>query len=114
MASTQQNLSTTPVDGVVLRPNCSAIADLSVWHLTQTSLCSLNLRSSEASLGLSDVDLSKRAWYLVYDVRLLLDGERGFDFSKHDPTFLSMLRNLSSYQVESREPNNLSSSTELN
>ena len=31
---------------------------------------------SEASLGLSDVDLSTRAWYLVHDVRLLLDGER--------------------------------------
>ena len=30
---------------------------------------------SEASLGLSDVDLSTRAWYLVHDVRLLLDGE---------------------------------------
>ena len=31
---------------------------------------------SEASLGLSDVDLSTRAWYFVHDVRLLLDGER--------------------------------------
>ena len=28
---------------------------------------------SKASLGLSDVDLSTRAWYLVHDVRLLLD-----------------------------------------
>ena len=34
---------------------------------------------SEASLGLSDVDLSTRAWYFVHDVRLLLDGERVFD-----------------------------------
>ena len=34
---------------------------------------------SEASLGLSDVDLSTRAWYLVHDVRLLLDKERVFD-----------------------------------
>ena len=41
--------------------------------------------SSEASLGLSDVDLSIRAWYLVHDVRLLLDGERVFDLSKHGP-----------------------------
>ena len=32
-------------------------------------------------VGLSDVDLSTRAWYLVYDVRLLLDGERVFDLS---------------------------------
>ena len=40
---------------------------------------------SEASLGLSDVDLSTRAWYLVHDVRLLLDGERVFDFSEHGP-----------------------------
>ena len=39
----------------------------------------------EASLGLSDVDLSTRAWYLVHDVRLLLDGERVFDLSKHGP-----------------------------
>ena len=52
---------------------CSAIADLSVWHLTQASLCSLRLVMRQASLGLSDVDLSTRAWYLVYDVRLLLD-----------------------------------------
>ena len=40
--------------------------------------------SSEASLGLPDVDLSTRAWYLVHDVRLLLDGEV-FDLSKHGP-----------------------------
>ena len=57
---------------------CSAIADLSVWHLTQASLCS----GSEASIGLSDVDFSTRAWYLVHDVRLLLDGER---VSEHGP-----------------------------
>ena len=59
--------------------SCSAIGDLSVWHLTQASFCSLSLYSSEASLGLPDVDLSTRAWYLVYDVRLILDGERVFD-----------------------------------
>ena len=101
---------------------------------------------SEASLGLSDVDLSTRAWYLVHDVRLLLDGERVFDLSKHGPesrarpkhhfdvvvparlsdpltsfhspeddqSIWSKRRKLSSYQVESREPCNLSSSTELN
>ena len=40
---------------------------------------------SEASLGLSDVDLSTRAWYLVHGVRLLLDGERVFDLSEHGP-----------------------------
>ena len=40
---------------------------------------------SEASLGLSDVDLSTRAWYLVHDVCLLLDGERVFDLSEHGP-----------------------------
>ena len=40
---------------------------------------------SEASLGLPDVDLSTRAWYLVHDVRLLLDGERVFDLSEHGP-----------------------------
>ena len=44
---------------------CSVIADLSVWHLTQASLCSLSL-VSEASLGLLDVDLSTRAWYLTH------------------------------------------------
>ena len=52
--------------------SCSAIADLSVWHLTQASLCSLSL----VPRRLSDVDLSAR---LVHDVRLLLDGERVFD-----------------------------------
>ena len=41
--------------------------------------------SSEASLGLPDVDFSTRAWYLVHDVRLLLDGERVFDLSKYGP-----------------------------
>ena len=41
--------------------------------------------SSEASPGLSDVDPSTRAWHLVHDVRLFLDGERVFDFSKHGP-----------------------------
>ena len=41
--------------------------------------------SSEASLGLPNVDLSTRAWYLVYDVRLLLNRERVFDLSKHGP-----------------------------
>ena len=61
---------------------CSAIADLWVWHPIQASLCSLSL----ASLGLPDVDLSTRAaWYLVHDVRLLLDEERVFDLSKHGP-----------------------------
>ena len=49
----------------------SAIDDFSVWFF----LVLLEF-SSEASLGLSDVDLSTRAWYLVYDVRLFLDGER--------------------------------------
>ena len=42
-------------------------------------------QSSEASLGLSYVDLSTRAWHLVHDVRLLLDGERVLDCSKHGP-----------------------------
>ena len=40
---------------------------------------------SEASLGLSDVDLSTREWYFVHDVCLLLDGERVFDLSEHGP-----------------------------
>ena len=39
--------------------------------------------SSEASLGLSNVDLSTCVWHLVHDVRLFLDGERVFDFSKY-------------------------------
>ena len=56
---------------------CSAIADLSLLVLLEPS--------SEASLGLSDIDLSTRAWYLVHDVRLLLDGERVFDLSEHGP-----------------------------
>ena len=37
--------------------------------------------SSEASLGQSDVDLSTRAWHLVHDVHLFLDGERVFDLT---------------------------------
>ena len=45
--------------------------------------------SSEASLGLSDVDLSTRAWYLVHNVRLLLDGERVF--AKYISTVLAYL-----------------------
>ena len=39
--------------------------------------------SSEAFLGVSDVDLSTRACNLVHDVRLLLYGERVFHSSKH-------------------------------
>ena len=39
----------------------------------------------EASLGLSDVDLSTHAWHVVHDVCLHLDRERVFDFSKHGP-----------------------------
>ena len=41
--------------------------------------------SSEASPGLSDIDLSTSAWHLVDDVRLFLDGNRVFDFSEHGP-----------------------------
>ena len=51
----------------------------------QCSLCSLSLVPRRIYLGLSDVDLSTRAWYLVHDIRLLLDGERVFDLSKHGP-----------------------------
>ena len=40
---------------------------------------------SETSLGLSDVDLSTCAWYLVYDIRLFLDEEWVFDFSEYGP-----------------------------
>ena len=65
MATVLQNLSTTPVDRVGLSFNASVLVLLEP--------------SSESSLGLSDVDLSRRAWYLLYDVRLLLDGERVFD-----------------------------------
>ena len=36
-------------------------------------------------LGLPDVDLSTRAWYLVHDVCLFLDGERVFDLCEHGP-----------------------------
>ena len=86
--------------------------------------------SSEASLGLSGVDLSTRAWYLVHDVRLLLGGERVFDLSEHRPESRARpkhhfdvvvparlsdpLTNTCSHQVESREPCNLSSPAELN
>ena len=34
---------------------CSANTDLPVWHLTQASLCSLSLYTSEAALGFSNV-----------------------------------------------------------
>ena len=43
--------------------------------------------SSEASLGLPDVDLSTRAWYFVYDIQALASrrGEGLSDLSKHGP-----------------------------
>ena len=84
MASALQTLSTTPVDGVVLCP--SMLGDRCLVGLaSNTGIFVLLEPSSEASLGLSDVDLPTRAWYLVYSVRLLLDGERVFDVSKHGP-----------------------------
>ena len=58
--------------------------------------------SSEASLGLSDVDLSTRAWYLVYDVRLLLNGERVFDLSKHGRTSRARSKHHSDIVVPAR------------
>ena len=42
--------------------------------------------SSEAYLGVSDVDLSTRARYLVYDIRLFLDGERVFEHGPESRT----------------------------
>ena len=41
--------------------------------------------SYKAACGLSGVDLTTCAWYLVHDVRLLLDGEKVFDLSEHGP-----------------------------
>ena len=67
--------------------------------------------SSKASLGLSDVDLSTCAWYLVYDVRLLLDGERIFDFSKQGPENLARSKHHSDVVVPARLSHPLISST---
>ena len=58
--------------------------------------------SSKESLGLSDVDLSTRAWYLVYDVRLLLDRERVFDLSKHGPESRARSKHYSDVVVPAR------------
>ena len=58
--------------------------------------------SSEASLGLSDVDLSTRARYLVYDIRLFLDGERVFDFSNHGPESRARSKHHSDVVVPAR------------
>ena len=57
---------------------------------------------SEASLGLPDVDLSTRAWYLVHDVRLLFDGERVFDLSKHGPESRARSKHHSDVVVPAR------------
>ena len=65
MASALQDLSTTPVDGVVLCP--SMFGDrLLVGLAFNAGILVLLEPGSEASLGLSDVDLSTRAWYLVH------------------------------------------------
>ena len=58
--------------------------------------------SSEASRGLSDVDLSTRAWHLIHDVRLLLDGESVFDFSKHGPESQARSKHHSNVVVPTR------------
>ena len=60
-------------------------AGVQLCTLSNAGILVLLEPSSETSLGLSDVDLSTRAWYLVHDVRLLLDGERVFDLSEHGP-----------------------------
>ena len=39
--------------------------------------------SFEASLGLPDVDISTRAWYVAHNVCSFLNGERIFDPSEH-------------------------------
>ena len=82
LVSALQNLSTTPVNGVVV---ClSMLSDRRLVSLAfNTGVLVLLVSSSEASLGLSDVDLSTCAWYLVYDIHF--DRERVFDFSKHGP-----------------------------
>ena len=76
MASALQNISATTVDGVVVhaRRSLTSRSNASVLVLLESSF--------EASLGLFDVDLSTRAWYLVYDIRLFLDRERVFDFTR--------------------------------
>ena len=58
--------------------------------------------SSEASLSFSDVDLSTRAWYLVYNIRLFLDGKRVFDFSKHGPESRARSKHHSDVVVPAR------------
>ena len=42
--------------------------------------------------GLSNVDLSARAKYFIYDVRLFSDGERVFDLIEHGPEGEASLR----------------------
>ena len=62
--------------------------------------------SSEASFGLFDVDLSTRAWYLLYDVCLLLDGERAFDLRKHGPEIQARSKHHSDLVVPARSLTN--------
>ena len=61
--------------------------------------------SFDATLDLSDVDLSIRAWYLVYNVRLLLDGEKVFDFGKHRPESRARSKHHSDVVVPARLSN---------
>ena len=63
--------------------------------------------SSEETLGLSDVDFSTYARYLVYDIRLFLDGERIFDFSKHGPESRARSKHHSDVVVPARLPDPL-------
>ena len=101
MASVLQDLSTTPVDGVVLCPSMFGDRCL-VGVASNAGILVLLEPSSEASLGLPDVDLSTCAWYLVHDVRLLLNGERVFDLSKHGPESRARSKHHSDVVVPAR------------
>ena len=91
-------LVATPVDGVVLCARrllaCRSGNNAGIFVLLEPS--------SEAFLGLSDVDLTTCAWHLVYDVCLLLDGERVFDLSKHGPKSWARSKHHSDVLVPAR------------
>ena len=74
-------------------------AGVQLCTLSNAGILVLLEPSSETSLGLSDVDLSTHAWYLVHDVRLLLDGERVFDLSEHGPESRARPEHLSDVVV---------------
>ena len=84
MASALKNPGAIPVDWVAFRPGM--LCDGRLRGLAfDASFLMLFESSFEASLGLTDIDLSIRARHFVYYVRMFFDGERVFDLGEHGP-----------------------------